>query len=109
MNLPERQHRPAVRLFALDLAVYSVVAIAVAGACIVLASLLGGALGLSASIRAMGVALVMLVPGAVLSALILSWLQRGATRPESARRGCGGGHRLRGSNRRGRVSLGRQR
>jgi hypothetical protein len=83
VRMPKVQRRrlsPAGR-FAVSLAAYVVVAAAIAVGFMVVGGLTGGALGLSASIGLFGVSLVLLAPGAVISALALTWLTRGPMHP----------------------------
>jgi hypothetical protein len=65
--------------FAVSLAAYLVLAVAVAVGFILVGGLTGDAFG--ASVGLFGVSLVLLAPGGIASALALTWLTRGSTRP----------------------------
>jgi hypothetical protein len=80
-SLDESQPASNLHAFVLNLFTYVGVMVAVAVGFMGLAGLTSGAFGLQASIGLFEVAAWMMVPGAVLSALMLSWLEHGRLRP----------------------------
>lgn len=75
----QRRRLSASGRFAVSLAAYLVVAAAIAVGFILVGGLTGDAFG--ASVGLFGVSLVFLAPGGIASALALTWLTRGSTRP----------------------------
>jgi len=69
------------RRFARNMGLYMAAAFGVALVLVVLAGLTGGPWGLFAFLVMLGIALLLLVPGALLATAVLTWLSRRPSRP----------------------------